>query len=130
MTISNNFSIFEAIGDSLKPISRSNSLVNSFFRMSESEKGLTPHRRYHFSPVQTMELNSAFSQNPYPSVKYRQELAARLGIDQKVTYIQVFYIKICILETISISSCLYKDGSRLKLYNLYILMVLTFHKEY
>jgi hypothetical protein len=51
--------------------------------MSESEKGLTPHRRYHFSPVQTMELNSAFSQNPYPSVKYRQELAARLGIDQK-----------------------------------------------
>lgn len=77
--------------------------------MSESEKGLTPHRRYHFSPVQTMELNSAFSQNPYPSVKYRQELAARLGIDQKVTYIQVFYIKICITETISISSRLYMD---------------------
>ena len=34
--------------------------------------------------MQTMELNNAFSQNPYPSVKYRQELATRLGIDQKV----------------------------------------------
>ena len=98
--------------------------------MSESEKGLTPHRRYHFSPVQTMELNSAFSQNPYPSVKYRQELAARLGIDQKVRYIQVFYIKICILETISISSCLYISGSRLKLYNSYVLQTITFHNEY
>ena len=46
--------------------------------------GPSPHRRYHFSPMQTMELNNAFSQNPYPSVKYRQELATRLGIDQKV----------------------------------------------
>ena len=47
-------------------------------------QGPSPHRRYHFSPMQTMELNNAFSQNPYPSVKYRQELATRLGIDQKV----------------------------------------------
>lgn len=45
--------------------------------------GTTPHRRYHFSPGQTLELNQAFSLNPYPSVKDRQDLANRLGIDQK-----------------------------------------------
>lgn len=50
---------------------------------SSGAGGPSPHRRYHFSPMQTMELNNAFSQNPYPSVKYRQELATRLGIDQK-----------------------------------------------
>ena len=48
----------------------------------------TPHRRYHFSPAQTLELNQAFSLNPYPSVKDRQELATRLGIDQKVLIVE------------------------------------------
>ena len=50
----------------------------------KTESSPSPHRRYHFSPMQTMELNNAFGQNPYPSVKFRQELANRLGIDQKV----------------------------------------------
>jgi len=62
----------------------------------------SPHRRYHFSPTQTMELNSAFSQNPYPSVKFRQELATRLGIDQKVfiiLYFQILYT--FILQTVT-----------------------------
>lgn len=54
--------------------------------------GPSPHRRYHFSPMQTMELNNAFSQNPYPSVKYRQELATRLGIDQKVSNYGIYRI--------------------------------------
>jgi len=52
----------------------------------DGANGNTPHRRYHFSPGQTLELNQAFSLNPYPSVKDRQELANRLGIDQKVCY--------------------------------------------
>ena len=65
------------------------SSLASLVASNETDKGAasqgpSPHRRYHFSPMQTMELNNAFSQNPYPSVKYRQELATRLGIDQKV----------------------------------------------
>ena len=52
----------------------------------------TPHRRYHFSPAQTLELNQSFSLNPYPSVKDRQELATRLGIDQKVLLCKIFKI--------------------------------------
>lgn len=74
----------EVTSQSLVPVHSSlASLVNQDDKASTST-GPSPHRRYHFSPMQTMELNNAFSQNPYPSVKYRQELATRLGIDQKV----------------------------------------------
>ena len=52
--------------------------------LNNSEVGNTPHRRYHFSPSQTLELNQSFSLNPYPAVKDRQDLANQLGIDQKV----------------------------------------------